>query len=209
MTIARNALLAGALLLSGVAQAAEITVYKQPNFSGESLPLERASHDLARLGFHDQISSIVVHSGAWEACTQPNFRGDCVVLPPGSYPALDTRINHRIESLREAPAYVLKGRETRTASASERRGEPPAALELFASSGFMGRAQAVHRDTHALVETGFDAPASSLVVREGTWQLCTEPGYQGVCRVFSPGRYADLGRMNNQVVSVRRITPPR
>jgi hypothetical protein len=96
-----------ASLLACGAGAAEITVYKQQNFGGEQLPVRDVHYDLSRVNFHDQISSIVVHSGAWEVCTQPNFRGECVVLKPGRYPALEARINHRIESMREAPLHVL------------------------------------------------------------------------------------------------------
>src|SRR3954468_10498549 len=100
-------LAAFAILFPGLAAAAEATVYKQQNFSGDHLPLRDAAYDLARMNFHDQISSIVVHSGAWEVCTQPHFRGECVVLKPGSYSALETKINHRIESMREAPLWAL------------------------------------------------------------------------------------------------------
>lgn len=100
------ALLASAA--AGTAGAAEVTVYKQQNFTGDQLPVREVAYDLARMNFHDQISSIVVHSGAWEVCTQPHFRGDCVVLRPGRYPELGSRINHRIESMREAPPHVLE-----------------------------------------------------------------------------------------------------
>src|SRR6478672_11864182 len=96
-----------AALLSGFALAAEVTVYKQQDFAGDQLPLRDAAYDLSRMNFHDQISSIVVHSGAWEVCTQPHFRGECVVLKPGKYSALETKINHRIESMREAPLWAL------------------------------------------------------------------------------------------------------
>jgi hypothetical protein len=96
------------LLACAAAGAADITVYKQQNFAGEQLPVHDVHYDLSRVNFHDQISSIVVHSGAWQVCTQPNFRGECVVLTPGRYPALETRINHRIESMREAPPFVLE-----------------------------------------------------------------------------------------------------
>jgi len=103
----RTFLLVLASLAAGAAQAAEVTVYKQQNFSGDQQSLREAVYDLSRVNFHDQISSIVVHSGAWEVCTQPHFRGECVVLRPGSYAALETRINHRIESMREAPPWAL------------------------------------------------------------------------------------------------------
>ena len=197
--------LTSALLLAAAAQAAEITVYKQQNFSGDRLPLRQAAHDLAVVNFHDQISSIVVHSGAWEVCTQPHYRGDCVILKPGSYGALDGRINHRIESMREAPPYVVEA-----AARAERLAglEGGAAAELFAAPGFKGPSQPLHRDVHTLVETGFDPRAASLVVREGTWQGCTEPGYQGVCRLFSPGRYRDLEAGGAHIISLRRVQKP-
>lgn len=105
--MAKGTLFIAALLAAGTAGAAEITVYKQQNFSGDQHSLREVAYDLKRVNFHDQISSIVVHSGAWEVCTQPNFRGECVLLRPGRYAELETRINHRIESVREAPQYVL------------------------------------------------------------------------------------------------------
>jgi hypothetical protein len=43
----------------------------------------------------------VVHSGRWEFCTQPNYRGDCVTLARGEYADLDQRLKHRVESVRE------------------------------------------------------------------------------------------------------------
>jgi len=207
MTQPARLFLAATLALCGAASAAEITVYKQQNFGGENLPLREAAYNLAAHNFHDQISSIVVHTGDWELCTQPNFRGECVILGPGTYAVLDGRINHRIESMREAPLYALdQHRRLEIATAAP---TPLPALELFAAPGFMGRSQGVQRDVHTLLETGFDARAASLVVREGTWQGCTEPGYQGVCRVFLPGRYRDASTAQGRIVSLRRVAEPR
>jgi len=92
-----------ALLCSTLVHAAQVTVFKDQNFQGPELALEQAANDLIRVNFQDQISSIVVHHGAWQVCTQPGFQGDCMVLQPGSYATLPARINHRIESMREAP----------------------------------------------------------------------------------------------------------
>lgn len=196
MRIVLIALLASAL---SRVDAAQITVYKDQDFRGQELAADTAVHDLTPVNFHDQISSIVVHSGSWEVCTQPAFQGDCVVLPAGSYPALPTRLNHRIESMREAPLYV----QSSPPNASRDRG---AALVLFSGRGFLGRSRELDRDAHAMLETAFNAPPASLVVREGTWQACTEPGYQGVCRIFRPGRYRDLQPDTLPVMSLRRLT---
>lgn len=193
------------VLLPAAASAAEIAVFKQPNFSGETLALRGGTMDLSPLGFHDQISSIVVRSGRWEVCTQPRYRGDCVVLEPGEYPALDTRINHRIESLREAPGYAT----LRNAAASALPAAPTPPVELFTHAGFHGKAVPLHGDTHALHESGSARRIASLVVREGTWQVCSETGFEGTCRVYAPGRYPDLARVDNQVGSIRRVSAPR
>jgi hypothetical protein len=108
------------VMLAGVAQAAEMTIYKQPQFTGEAVTVRNIARDLAPLGITDQASSLVVRSGRWEVCTQPDFQGDCRVLGPGRYPTLDVALNHRIESVREAERnaragegrYPQRGRET-------------------------------------------------------------------------------------------------
>lgn len=137
------------LVISGACHAAEVTVYKQQNFSGDQLPLRDAAYDLSRMNFHDQISSIVVHSGAWEVCTQPHFRGDCMVLKPGKYSALETKINHRIESMREAPLWALD-------RAARESGQvmivPPGQRDSLPNVK-----RVTPRDARALLETGFDA----------------------------------------------------
>ena len=136
-------------LACGNAFAAEATVYKQQNFSGDQLPLRDAAYDLSRMNFHDQISSIVVHSGAWEVCTQPHFRGECVVLKPGKYSALETKINHRIESMREAPLWALD-------RAARESGQvmivPPGERDALPNVKKVSP-----RDARSLLETGFDA----------------------------------------------------
>ena len=190
------AVLAGAL---GHAAAAQVTVYKDQNFRGPELAVDTAMHDLMPANFHDQISSIVVHSGAWEVCTQPRFQGDCMVLSAGSYPSLPTRLNHRIESMREAPLYAKSARPNDGADGG-------AALVLFSGRGFLGKSRELDRDANAMLESALNAPPGSLVVRDGTWQACTEPGYQGVCRIFRPGRYRDLQPETLPVVSLRRLT---
>ena len=91
-----RAALAAATLAFGAAAHAEITIYKQPNFSGEQLTLRDTRTDLSGTGFYDQVSSIVIRSGRWEFCSQPDFKGDCEVLGPGGYATLNQRLNHRI-----------------------------------------------------------------------------------------------------------------
>jgi len=187
-----------ALLCCALAHAAQVTAFKDQNFKGPELALEQPATDLTRVNFHDQISSIVVHHGSWQVCTQPGYQGDCVVLQPGAYATLPARINHRIESMREIP-----GQAAALATADH---ASPLALVLFSAPRFMGRSHELAQDAHATLVTSFNAPPASLVVREGTWQLCTETGYQGTCRIFRPGRYLDLQAETLPVMSLRRLS---
>ena len=93
--------------VAGTAQAAQLTLYKQPNFTGEALTLHNDTTDLSGAHFQDQVSSVVVRSGRWQVCTSPNFQGNCSVLGPGEYPTLEQDLNHRIESVRQLAGYAV------------------------------------------------------------------------------------------------------
>lgn len=196
-----------AALAAGAAQAAEMTVYKQPNFTGKQLTLRGDATSLSGAGFDDQISSIVVRSGRWQVCSQPDFKGDCVVLARGEYPQLAQQVNHRIESARDIGNVAENGAANRRFAEAEpgfargyRRG---GAVELFPAPGFGGRS--VWLD-HSVAElTDLQRGVSSIVVHGGRWQACTRPGFEGRCEVLEPGSYADLGRLDNRIGSLRRL----
>lgn len=193
-----KATLVSSLLVAAAAQAAEVTLYLQPNFNGRQLILRGHTPDLADIGFQDQVSSIVVNSGRWELCTQPDFKGDCATVGPGQYPVLDPRLNHRVESAREVGSY----RDQVGSYGAYGRGS----LELFGQPGMRGKSMKLDRDAPTLEGSGFNDRASSLVVTEGTWQLCSDAGYSGTCRTYSPGEYADLGYgMAKEVSSARLV----
>ena len=134
-------------------------------------------------------------SGRWQVCTQPGFGGDCAILDRGEYPSLDSKLMHRIESAR-----VVEDRPQRVA-----RRAREGSIELYARRGFEGRTLRIDRDEATLEGSGLEQRVASVIVNEGTWQVCTRPGYQGFCRVLEPGQYADLGRMRDQVASIRQI----
>jgi hypothetical protein len=210
-------MLVATLLLAGTTHAAEMTIFKQPNFTGAKLTLRGYTPNLAERGFSDQTSSIVVSSGRWEVCTQPDFRGDCLILDRGRYATLDRSLNDRIESAREvgsrAPeaSYqpLYRGSSggisvPRTAEAPAPNFTPNVDIELFLGANYQNGGYATQRDMSQL-DPEFDDKTSSAIVAAGQWQLCTERNYGGRCVVFGPGRYPDLGAMNNQVSSLRRI----
>lgn len=192
-----------AAVLAACAAHAEVTIYKQPNFAGERLQLRGESASLAGTPLFDAASSLVVHSGNWQFCSQPEFRGDCVTLPRGEYATLDQRLNHRIESARQVGGAAGRpdGNDRHARGGS---------IELYGQAGFAGRSVQVDRDMASLRGTGLDDRTSSLVVNEGVWQLCSNPGYQGTCRVFVPGRYPQLDYgMDDQVSSFRQVRRER
>lgn len=228
--------LAVGLALAGAAQAAEITIYKQPNFAGGDQTFSRDMTSLEGTGVFDQSKSIVVRSGQWQACSQPNFQGDCLVLGRGQYSTLPQQLNGRIESVREVSRVAdaeeryarWRWRDGRWSErqnwvkrddrddrdwndhayrrddndrgryASRRGGSP---VVLWAD----GNATYFDRDMSSLERTPYGAGAERMVIRDGTWEICVQPGYRGMCRTFEPGVYDRLGRFGTQIGSLRRV----
>lgn len=206
----KTALLLGALMLAGaVAQAGEMTLFSRDNFGGREVTLRDVTPDLVEMGFNDKASSMVIRSGRWEVCVDSEFRGDCRVFERGEYRNLE-RFNNAISSARE----VGTGRERDSwhRHDHERRGM----IELFAQPGLSGNSTSVLHDTSDFVRIGFNDRAFGVRIDEGTWQLCSDADYRGTCRIFTPGRYPDLGGGLAGMVSSARLVdadevrnPPR
>jgi uncharacterized protein YcfJ len=98
----------GAALLVAPASA-QVTLYEQEGFHGRTFAANGPIHNLDKFGFNDRASSIIVDRGDWQVCEDADFRGRCIVLRPGQYPALRTmNMNNRISSLRRVaggPTY--------------------------------------------------------------------------------------------------------
>lgn len=82
--------------------AAQIMFFENEGFSGRSFSTDERVNNLARHGFNDRASSVVVLNERWEVCEDPGFDGRCVVLRPGRYPSLAAMgLNDRVSSVRE------------------------------------------------------------------------------------------------------------
>jgi hypothetical protein len=79
-------------------------------------------------------------------------------------------------------------------------------LTLYADDDYQGRALGVVIDERSLGVLNFDKRASSVVVENSAWVLCTGEEYTGQCITLEPGRYASLQALglDNAVTSVRR-----
>ncbi|MBK7472147.1 MAG: beta/gamma crystallin family protein [Betaproteobacteria bacterium] len=100
--------------LSVAAQAAEMILYENPGFKGRQLTVSGLLPDINSAGFNNRNASVLVRSGTWEVCAEPNFRGFCAKLEPNEYGSLDTRFNGRISSARVVGAPVAVGGPVRS-----------------------------------------------------------------------------------------------
>ena len=218
----RNQIAAGLALLfaAATAQAATtgFTIYKQNNFRGPSHTV-KGEVNVLEGGFAREGASLRVQGGYWEACTGDRFKGDCRVFAPGDYPSLEPAWHQRITSVRflgTDPKHARKearenerderreAREDRR-DAREARREARGTVDLYGGQDFRGRSVRVEDNERDLGRQGFDGRASSLVVHDGVWEICSEPGFAGNCRVFRPGEYRYLAGLDDRVSSLRQV----
>jgi hypothetical protein len=127
-------------------------------------------------------------------------------MVPGDYRVLDGPLYRRISSARELAPIAYEERRYPRAYAGEERGRY-SALEVYTLPGFRGSTMRFDGSATTLdnATTSIEG-VSSLVVREGVWELCTGLEGRGSCRVYEPGRYPRLGSFEGAPVnSLRRI----
>jgi hypothetical protein len=79
-------------------------------------------------------------------------------------------------------------------------------ITLYKDRDFRGDTLTLRRAASDLERTGFNDSASSVIVREGMWEVCTDPFYRGNCTRLAPGEYSGLERtLNDRIASVREI----
>lgn len=99
-TMSRIALAIAGLVLA-TQSVAQVTFYERDGFGGRSYRTTDTEANLASSGFNDRASSVIVERDRWEVCEDAAFRGRCMVLRAGRYPALaDMGLNDRVSSLR-------------------------------------------------------------------------------------------------------------
>ena len=84
-------------------------------------------------------------------------------------------------------------------------GPVAAQLTLFEHDGFRGKHVTTSRSIDNFANSGFNDSASSVEVRGGTWELCTDAYFDGRCVILRPGTYPSLGSigLNDRISSVR------
>lgn len=88
---------------------------------------------------------------------------------------------------------------------------PAAALAqgvtFYDRPNFEGRTFSLDGTLADFAGSGFNDRASSAIVQSGTWQVCTDAGFQGRCVTLEQGQYPDLGSMGfgNAISSARPL----
>ncbi|MUH01785.1 hypothetical protein F7734_59855 [Scytonema sp. UIC 10036] len=84
---------------------AVVTLFEEVNFGGASISIDSDTPRLSQIGdgWHGRVSSIQVHSGIWEFCTDKDFGGLGILLQAGKYcdvKKLNLVLNDTISSAR-------------------------------------------------------------------------------------------------------------
>jgi hypothetical protein len=153
-----------------------ITVYTNPDFTGESVSFRTDTPDLRGYNLNDKISSLDIPNGeAWEVCQDINYANRCQVFS-GSVSNLNQMgWNDRISSLRRVnTGYNTNGRRSGSvfqpnAPLGTNRSQ---SLVLYDRPSFRGTATTVFNDA----SVGLGSRLGSAQVRGGTWQLCDRTG---------------------------------
>ncbi|MEP7205935.1 MAG: beta/gamma crystallin-related protein [Casimicrobiaceae bacterium] len=78
---------------------------------------------------------------------------------------------------------------------------------FFEHDGFHGRSFTTDRNVWNFERWDFNDRASSVSVRGGSWEVCSDARFEGRCVMLRPGDYPSLGAMglNDRVSSVREV----
>jgi|SRR5436309_6689676 len=191
---------AAALAFStGAALAGDITLFQHRDFSGTGVTVHHEAQDLSATAFNDTATSMVIREGVWQACTEPNFQGQCVQLQPGAYRNLNASLNHSVASVREIATSTAAAPQTIIIATAQPR------LVLFENRNFGGSALEVNSSSPALDRFSNYDNAAAAIVYQGTWRLCSEENSRGDCSDFAPGRYENLGPLNGRVRSAELV----
>ena len=185
------------------ARAGVATLYDEVDFGGRELTARDPLSALDNLGFNDRASSLVIEGGNWELCEHNNFRGKCVVIGPGRYASLQQLgLSDRLSSLRPVTGAATPPAQTAVAPAAA-----PAEIVLYDNERFGGASFSTREPVQNLTREGYNDRASSIVVRSGSWEVCSDSRFRGRCVILQPGQYSTLSSMalNDRISSVRRV----
>jgi hypothetical protein len=81
-------------------------------------------------------------------------------------------------------------------------------VTFFEHDDYHGHRFTANGPVHNFADIGFNDAASSVLVRGGTWEVCTDAGFNGRCVALQPGDYPSLNELglNDRISSVRPLS---
>jgi hypothetical protein len=173
-----------------------ITVFTNPNFTGQSVSLRNDTPDLRGYSLNDKISSLEIANGeSWEVCQDINYANRCQVFSGSVSNLRDMGWNDRISSLRRVNTGFNNGRQGGVYGSNRSQG-----LVLYDRPFFRGNSTTlVNSDSRIGLGNGL----GSAQIRGGVWQLCDR---NGRCATVSQD-VPDLSRLglSGRITSARLV----
>ncbi|MGK5077890.1 beta/gamma crystallin-related protein [Janthinobacterium sp. HLX7-2] len=193
----------------GYGRGSTLEVYSGAGQNGGSARLNRDADDFISIGFNDRTTSIAISNGYWQLCSDSNFQGTCRVFGPGRHDDLGRGLDGRVSSARMVDERAARRQQQYEQQYEQQNLQPQyqqrGAILLFPDAGMRGEPLALDSNAEDLVRLNFNDRASSIVVNEGEWQVCSDSHFRGRCEVIGPGQYGSLNGLENQISSLRRV----
>jgi hypothetical protein len=203
----------GALLIAFVAlqgsAAAQVTVYSDINFEGNSRTFNGDVANLTDQGFNDAISSIQIPRGEqWQFCQDANYGGSCQTLQGSIADLRNINWNDRISSIRRVRGGGYGNRSYDPGSVGTSGNYRGSGIAVFTNPNFGGRSASFNGDVADLRQYNMNDQITSIEIPNGeTWEICQDVNFGNQCTTVS-GNIADLRGMgwNDRISSMRRVS---
>ena len=211
-TIKRLITSVGALLIAFVtlqgSAAAQVTVYSDINYEGNSRTFNGDVPNLVDVGFNDSISSIQIPRGEqWQFCQDANYGGTCQTLQGSIADLRNINWNDRISSIRRVRGGVFRNRSYYP-GATGTSGYYSSGVTVFTNPNFRGRSASFNGDVADLRQYNLNDQITSIEIPNGeTWEVCQDIDFGNQCTTIR-GNVADLRSMgwSDRISSMRRVS---
>lgn len=173
----------------------EITFYSETGLRGTSVTLTSDQARFSKVSFNDKARSVEVKGGVWLLCTDGNFSGRCEYID---------------RTVRNLGEIGLSGNISSAQVSAYDRGPRSYDISFFADSNFRGAFVGFDEGEASLGQYKFNDKASSILITRGTWLVCEDNDYRGVCELLdaSTSELGSLG-LNDRISSFRRYDERR
>lgn len=189
-------------------RAGTLVLFTGPNFTGQSIELDREESNFVRIRFNDQAMSAIAYGNeSWTVCEDTNFGTPCRTISGRVRNLNALGLGNRISSAR--PDYGYGGNDGGYGGPGNNYGGGyqgrDGTLVLFAGPNFTGRSVELTDQEYNLTGRRFnDQAMSAIVYGNGSWTVCEDANFGTPCREIS-GRIPNLNvyRLGNLITSAR------